>query len=398
MRTYRFLGRPLLADQLTHILGDDRVGQPFLLLGPEGCGKEATALEVARRVNCADPATCRPDRPCESCQKAASFQHPDIRWFGPAPARLEDPNKAEEVRRLFEAKMANPFFQPDFAATSQVLIGKPDAPGPLTVRGLVQFLQRQRFQGRWKVAVLADAQRLNPAAGNALLKTLEEPPPGSAIFLLSTSTAGVLPTIVSRCQQVRLEPYPESDLTRILAELAPEADAALRRQAVRLAAGNARKAVALLTAEARAVRAFAEEVFEHLAAGRGLPGQLAAEMLHRGTVPGIEPDRKKGRSRGDDPDAAAALSSGRQRALLFCETLAHLIGRALSRQAGVALAADEPGARAIERMAAGAPGGALLAAIARVEQTKHQIDGNLNLGLVMATLLQELTADVGVRT
>jgi DNA polymerase-3 subunit delta' len=395
VRTYRFLGRPAIADRLTQLLTSDRAGQPLLLLGPEGSGKEATALEVARRINCVAPGTCRPDHPCESCQKAASFQHPDIRWLGPAPAGLEDPRRAGEVRDVLEAKMANPFHQPDFAATSQILIGKPDAPGPLTVRSLVQFLQRHSFQGRWKVAVVADAQRLNPAAGNALLKTLEEPPEASLIILLTTSTAGVLPTIVSRCQQVRFEPYPADQLAEILATLAPDAEPAVRRQASAVADGNARKAVALLQPEARAIRDWAEEVLGELAAGRALPGQTAAEALHRGAVPGLEPPgRKRGRGGDQEEGLPTGLGGNRQRALLFCETLAYLLGRALAAREA---ATEDPPDPATGRLARHWSSEQLLAAISRTERAKHQIDGNLNLGLVLAGLLQELSGHAGAR-
>ena len=94
LRTDRFLGHHDIADRITRALERGQAGQPYLFVGPEGCGKEVTALEIARRVNCAAPDTCQPQQRCESCQKALTFQHPDIRWIGPAPASLEDPGIA----------------------------------------------------------------------------------------------------------------------------------------------------------------------------------------------------------------------------------------------------------------------------------------------------------------
>ena len=138
-----FHGREAVLARLERIRDAGKLGQPLLFVGAEGTGKENTALEFARRLNCADPETCTPVRRCESCVKALSFQHPDIRWIGAAPATAGD----DDVRALFAAKIANPFHQSAWAATSYVAIGDPEHPGALTVRSLIQFLRRRAFQG-----------------------------------------------------------------------------------------------------------------------------------------------------------------------------------------------------------------------------------------------------------
>ena len=95
---------------------------------------------------------------------------------------------------LLARKQADPFHQPPFAASSEVLIGDPDRPGPLTVRSVLQFLRVRPFQGRLKTAIVADAHRLRAGAANAFLKMLEEPPPDTLIILLSSLCGGMLPT------------------------------------------------------------------------------------------------------------------------------------------------------------------------------------------------------------
>ena len=72
-----FPGRDHVLDRLDRILRADKLGQPFLFVGDEGTGKEATALEFARRLNCAAPDSCAPGARCESCVKALTFQHPE---------------------------------------------------------------------------------------------------------------------------------------------------------------------------------------------------------------------------------------------------------------------------------------------------------------------------------
>ena len=118
------------------------------------------------------------------------------------------------MRDLLENKIANPFHQDPAAATAQVRIGDPENPEPMTIRSLIHFLRRRAFQSPYKVAVVADGHRLNTAAANAFLKTLEEPPPDTVIFLLTTGTEGMLPTILSRCQKIRFEPWTEEELDR----------------------------------------------------------------------------------------------------------------------------------------------------------------------------------------
>jgi len=244
------------------------------------------------------------------------------------------------------------------------------------VRGLLHFLRRQTFQSRWKAAIISGADRLNQSAANALLKTLEEPPPAALIILLSSSSAGMLPTILSRCQQITFIPYPRTEIEGLLADLAPAAPPADRDQAARLADGSIRKALAWLAEDRQDLRRWTEQLFADLAA------QVAAEQLHQGPVA----------AGGGDLD----LAGRRQQALLVCETLALLLSETVAcRECGESWqprsAASVP---AIRQVAERRPTETLLRSIARIERAKRQIDGNLNLGLVMAVLLQELAGDV----
>lgn len=386
------LGRSDIADRIVSLVQDGRVGQPLLFCGPVGAGKEITALGIARRLNCVDPEHCGDATPCESCQKALTFQHPDIRWFGPAPAPYEDQKNAGKVREIFEAKMADPFHEPPFSATAQVLIGNPEHPGPLTVRGLMQFVRRQSFQSAWKVAVVADAHRMNPAAANAFLKTLEEPPPSTLLLLLSSRPSSLLPTIISRCQKVNLEPYAEDHLLAVLTELRPEADPSLLQDAARLAGGDARRALSLLEPELQTLLAWSAAVFGELNQGRRAVGQVAAELLNAGFMPA--PDEKGNM----EPKANKLDDAGgrRRRALVFCEMLALLTGEALGCkergqgwQPRLAAQAEVVGQAALVRQSH-----SLVADLERIERAKRDIDGNLNLGLVMAGLCEDLSNHV----
>jgi len=383
--TYRFLGREAWADRIGRQVANDRGGQPFLFAGPEGTGKEATALEIARRVNCVDPADCRPEKLCESCVKATSFQHPDIRWIGPAPAALDE----KGLRELCEQKRANPFHQAPFAASARIAIGDPEHPGPASVRSLIRFLRLQAFQGRYKVAVVADAHRMSAGAANALLKTLEEPPPRTLVFLTSSNPSALLATIRSRCQRIRFDPYGEDELAAVLRALG--AGEELAESLARQADGNARKAAALLRPEARALAAWARELLVVIHAGQRGAAHIAADEIHGGVLP----PRVLGLADPDaDPRAFVVKDLGvkRERALQLCEMLNLYYSETLAcRERGADWRARLPeAADNLQELARRRDHGSLLADIERLERAKGEIDRNLNIGLCMAVLFEDL--------
>ena len=378
-----FIGREAILDKLLQIRQADKLGQPFLLVGPEGSGKENTALEFARLLNCAAPDTCGPQRLCESCVKTLSFQHPDIRWIGPAPAAI----KETEVRQLLEAKIANPFHQAPFAATSFVSIGDPEHPGPLTIRSVIHFLRRRAFQSPFKVAVVADGHRMNQSAANAFLKTLEEPPPDTVIFLLTTGTEGMLPTILSRCQKVRFEPWPEAELEAIVGELT-NAEAGQASQAVRVSDGNARRALALLEPEADMLMGWAGQIFQWISQSNRAMASIAADEVHRGLMGhAIVPE-------GVPPKSVEAKETAvrRSRAIQLCE----LLNLHYSDTVGVLEMGDQwrsrlpAAAQLVARVAPGRHSETLLQDIALIDATRQDIDRNINIGLAMAVLFEGL--------
>jgi hypothetical protein len=136
---------------------------------------------------------------------------------------------------------------------------------------------------------------------------------------------------------------------------------------------------------------WAESVFDALTRGRSGKGQMAAELLQAGVLPAGTMPEEAGKAQ------VTELAARRRRALLFYESLELLLGETLAcRERGAAWRPRTAGATEVVRRAATVTGtGALLAAIARIEQAKHEIDGNLNIGLVTAVMLQELGDHVG---
>jgi DNA polymerase-3 subunit delta' len=87
-----------------------------------------------------------------------------------------------------------------------------------TVREWQRDISLLPYEGRWRVFILHDAERLTEAAANAMLKTLEEPPPYAVLVLVANTAGELLPTIVSRCQPLKLRPVPRARIAAALRE------------------------------------------------------------------------------------------------------------------------------------------------------------------------------------
>ncbi|MFQ6092365.1 MAG: DNA polymerase III subunit delta' [bacterium] len=204
----------------------DRLPHALLFHGPEGVGKDALALELAKLLNCSHP----PCRTCPSCLKISQGQHPDVKLILPVPSSM----KVEEIGILLRERAQQPYFSRPFTKPASISIE--------AVRELQKALAYRPFEGKWKVVLVAEADRMTPEAANALLKTLEEPPPATVLILTTARPHALLPTIVSRCQKLRLDPLSEEEIEKALIDRL-KADLPKARLASRLAVGNYRKAM-----------------------------------------------------------------------------------------------------------------------------------------------------------
>jgi len=217
-RAKRFLRRLLELERIPHAV---------LLSGMAGVGKATLAQEFAKLLNCVDPQEDDACEVCPSCSKMRDGNHPD----------------------LVRIKSEGTFIRLD------------------QIRGLKQRLGFHPFEGKWRVVIIEEAHDLREEAGNALLKLLEEPPRQNVFFLTTLEPQMLLPTIVSRCCHVRLQPLDEVWIERYLTETQGLPPAAAE-QLANLAEGSLERARELAEPE-RVTRL--NEVLEHVASLRGLP-------------------------------------------------------------------------------------------------------------------------------
>lgn len=163
------IGQKNQLDILRLALANNRLHHAYLFTGPEGVGKRTTALTLAMALHCTEKNGDFCGR-CAECARIKGRNHPDVRM----------------IERLADKK--------------EISIQQ--------IREMEKELRYRSFSGGRKIAIVDPATLLNPASQNALLKTLEEPPPDSLLILIAASAGALLPTLRSRCLRLSFGPLP----------------------------------------------------------------------------------------------------------------------------------------------------------------------------------------------
>ncbi|WP_299025705.1 DNA polymerase III subunit delta' [uncultured Thermanaerothrix sp.] len=175
--SWEIWGHTWAVDLLQGHLRQQRLRHAYLFCGPAGVGRRTLALRFAQALNCpTPPGAGQSCGTCRTCRQIAQMAHPDL-----FPVQAESGSiKVEQVRAL----------QHD--------------------------LQLAPYESPYRVALLLNLERATPSAQNALLKTLEEPPAHAVLLLTAEAPEALLPTLVSRCEVLRLRPLPITELETLL--------------------------------------------------------------------------------------------------------------------------------------------------------------------------------------
>jgi DNA polymerase-3 subunit delta' len=180
---------------LAAFIRKDRIPHALIFTGVEGVGKKSAALALALVCNCER----RPPQ-------------------GPAAAAAHDREASPVLPAACHACRPCRWI----LAGNHPDVIRVDPVGPMIridqIRTLIRTLSQKPYGGGRRVVIIADAHTMNPEAGNALLKMLEEPPPDTVLILTAPQTSDLLPTIVSRSQHVRFRPLTAGTLTALLVE------------------------------------------------------------------------------------------------------------------------------------------------------------------------------------
>ncbi len=220
------LGQERAKDNLQRALLSGRVAHAYCFWGPEGVGKDAMALELAKCLNCEAPLrsadTIEACGTCRSCLQFSHLQHPNLKLIFALPAGKgsgSDDDSAigkfseEQLAQLQEQiqlKAENPYHNVSMANASQIRIA--------SIRELKKSVQLSQSQGGHRVIVFFEAEQMTMEAANAFLKTLEEPQPRVTMILCSSRKDMLPQTILSRCQQIQFDPLSDDDIRAALVE------------------------------------------------------------------------------------------------------------------------------------------------------------------------------------
>ncbi|MDR5640243.1 MULTISPECIES: DNA polymerase III subunit gamma/tau [unclassified Thermosynechococcus] len=205
------VGQGAIATTLTQALLKERIAPAYLFCGPRGTGKTSSARILAKSLNCLRSAKPTPDPcgQCEVCRQVANGNSLDV-----------------------------------------IEIDAASHTGVDNIRELIEKAQFAPVQCRYKVYVIDECHMLSVSAFNALLKTLEEPPPHVVFVLATTDPQRVLPTIISRCQRFDFRRIPLGEMVAHLQHIADKEQIDIEPQALTLVAqlsqGGLRDAESLL--------------------------------------------------------------------------------------------------------------------------------------------------------
>jgi DNA polymerase-3 subunit delta' len=170
-----------------------RVSHAYIVSGPDGVGKTTLALAMAKALLCAEPPA--PGESCGGqclvCRKIERGVHPDVQTWSLASQIAAAGGKQSTKNTTLTIE---------------------------TMRAMISTAALRPMEGRWRVAIVDDAELLQETAQEALLKTLEEPPSFTIIFLLTDDLDALLTTIRSRGQQVELRAVPTNQIAEQLVE------------------------------------------------------------------------------------------------------------------------------------------------------------------------------------
>ncbi|MCR5001141.1 MAG: DNA polymerase III subunit delta' [Lachnospiraceae bacterium] len=204
------IGQDHIKEHLKSAIESKKVSHAYIIHGEKNAGKEFIAETFAMALECEDESSTEPCMECHSCKQAITRNHPDI------------------ITLIHE---------------------KPGTIGVEDIRkSIVSDVSVRPYNGKWKIYLINDAEKMSVQAQNALLKTLEEPPDYVVIMLLTSNISALLPTIISRSTVLNMRPVDDKTVRKYLMERihVPDYQADI---CVAFARGNIGKAKHLATSE-----------------------------------------------------------------------------------------------------------------------------------------------------
>ncbi|MGQ0740216.1 MAG: DNA polymerase III subunit, partial [Bacteroidota bacterium] len=276
MQFSNIIGQQEVKQNLAELVQHNRLSHALLFIGKEGSGALPLALAFAQYITCEkvqgkhqsvmptgpslfgnDPLPTPAERglgreadscgACPACQKAALFIHPDIHFSYPTVTKKagEKPVAVDFIAEWREFINLNPYG--NLFDWIEMIKEKENSQGKITAREcdeIIKKLSLKSFESEYKVLIMWMPEELDKE-GNKLLKIIEEPPPNTLFILVAENEELVLPTIVSRCQLIKIPALETSAIEEALITR-NKTEPAIARQVAGVSEGNYREALQLV--------------------------------------------------------------------------------------------------------------------------------------------------------
>ncbi len=204
-------GQTIAKKLLLNDFQNNTIAHSYLFIGEKGTGKWQMATAFAQILNCENPKNNESCNICNSCKKISKLIHQDIIYIYPSNSKTDRNSITQELT-------SNKFKSITFPVSAKITID--------TIRNIVKKTNMGINEGKYKVIIMLNAERMNKEAANAFLKTLEEPPERTIFILTSENETLLLDTIKSRCRKISFYPLKKNDFIQFLKEneFAPNTD------------------------------------------------------------------------------------------------------------------------------------------------------------------------------
>lgn len=250
MQYHQVIGQESLQAQLSELVQQNRLSHALLLLSKEGSGALPLAISFAQYLVCETVASKGGNTPCgtcPACHKATQLIHPDIHFSYPTVTKKtgEKPIATDFIAEWRSFIQLNPYG--NLFDWIEMIKSKENSQGKITseeCNDIIRKLSLKSFESPWKILIMW-LPELMGNEGNKLLKLIEEPPVNTLLMLVSENESQLLPTIVSRCQLIKVPALQTATIEKALIER-NNTPAALAAQLAPLSEGNYREALQLV--------------------------------------------------------------------------------------------------------------------------------------------------------
>lgn len=215
------IGQRRVKTILRAALASGRIPHAWVFTGAEGVGKDAVAIEIARFLRCEHPpeggVACGA---CHGCTTTATLQNANVKFIFALPTGKGEDGRADSpllklsdaeitlVKEQMALKAADPYHNISIPRASQIKIS--------SIREVKRDNTLGASEEGWRIVIVSEAQLMGDEAANAFLKTLEEPSSRTLLILTSSARERLLPTILSRCQEIRFDLLTDEEIAEAL--------------------------------------------------------------------------------------------------------------------------------------------------------------------------------------